>query len=254
MDEMLRILLRGFILLVVGVVIIGWAQKASANPGNTITVTTQDDELNSDGDCSLREAIKAANENIGVSGCPAGSAGLDTINIPTGTYTLTITGTDNYSGDLDVLESVEIIGAGSDSTTINGNQIDRVFHISSASVDVVVTIKDVTVRNGKVDNTATGGAGILVQGTKSTLYLQNSIIKENQANFLGGGNTTVGGGLDNYRAKMVITNSTIANNSADRGGGIYTDGNTEIYQSLIYGNSARDGGGGIDSGGRRVLL
>ncbi|MEM9777423.1 MAG: CSLREA domain-containing protein, partial [Chloroflexota bacterium] len=33
---------------------------AQKEPTNTISVTTTDDELNSDGDCSLREAVQAA--------------------------------------------------------------------------------------------------------------------------------------------------------------------------------------------------
>ena len=36
-----------------------------------LTVTTTDDELNSDGDCSLREAIQAANTHTAVDACLA---------------------------------------------------------------------------------------------------------------------------------------------------------------------------------------
>jgi CSLREA domain-containing protein len=38
----------------------------------TIQVTTFEDELNSDNDCSLREAIQAANFDMPVDACPAG--------------------------------------------------------------------------------------------------------------------------------------------------------------------------------------
>ena len=51
----------------------------------TINVTTTDDEVNSDGDCSLREAIRAANLDQAVDGCTAGN-GADTITLPTGNY------------------------------------------------------------------------------------------------------------------------------------------------------------------------
>ena len=51
-----------------------------------ITVTTTSDELNGDGDCSLREAIVAANTNAAVDACPAGT-GADTITLPAGTFT-----------------------------------------------------------------------------------------------------------------------------------------------------------------------
>ena len=52
---------------------------ATASPGSAavITVTTTADELNTDGDCSLREAVQAANGDVAVDGCPAGN-GADT--------------------------------------------------------------------------------------------------------------------------------------------------------------------------------
>ena len=39
----------------------------------TITVNTTDDELNNDGDCSLREAVFAANANTDVDACTGGT-------------------------------------------------------------------------------------------------------------------------------------------------------------------------------------
>lgn len=77
---------------------------AQAAQGATeITVTTTDDELNHDGDCSLREAIQAANTDLAVDACPAGN-GHDTIMLPAGTYTHTLAGfeDENLAGDLDI--------------------------------------------------------------------------------------------------------------------------------------------------------
>jgi len=51
------------------------AQNALAAPGTTITVNTAADESNADGDCSLREAIKAANSNTAVDACATGKVG-----------------------------------------------------------------------------------------------------------------------------------------------------------------------------------
>src|SRR5437899_746823 len=70
----------------------------------TILVTTTADELNADGDCSLRDAIQAANTDAAVDTCPAGS-GADTIVVPAGSYALSIAGIGenaNASGDLDI--------------------------------------------------------------------------------------------------------------------------------------------------------
>lgn len=47
-----------------GIVVIS---GVSANA--TINVNTTDDELNNDGDCSLREAIRAANTDTAVDAC-----------------------------------------------------------------------------------------------------------------------------------------------------------------------------------------
>ena len=61
----------------------------------TITVNTATDVVANDGQCSLREAITAANTDTasGATGgeCAAGS-GDDTITLPLGTYTLAISG------------------------------------------------------------------------------------------------------------------------------------------------------------------
>ena len=76
-------------MLLVGIALAG--QVARPVYAASITVTTIDDELNSDGDCSLREAITAANTNAAVDNCPAGDDGAtDTITLANGaTYSLT---------------------------------------------------------------------------------------------------------------------------------------------------------------------
>ncbi|HQY64437.1 MAG TPA: CSLREA domain-containing protein, partial [Polyangiaceae bacterium] len=77
----------------------------------TITVTTLVDELNADGDCSLREALQAANTNAAVDACTAGAAGLDTVVLPAGVIPLSVT--------ISVSDAVIVRGAGRASTTIN---------------------------------------------------------------------------------------------------------------------------------------
>ena len=53
--------------------------QAKYLPLTSIEVTTLADELNIDGDCSLREAIAAANTNTNVDACLAGQTLTDTI-------------------------------------------------------------------------------------------------------------------------------------------------------------------------------
>src|SRR5215213_4942928 len=100
----------------------------------TITVTTSADELTNNGQCSLREAIRNANADSAVQpDCIAGS-GADTITLPAGTYRLTIGGTGNNAGDLDLTASVTISGAGPERTIVDGTAMsprDRVIDVAA---------------------------------------------------------------------------------------------------------------------------
>lgn len=60
----------------------------------TITVNTTADDNTVNGNCTLREAIIAANTNAAVDACTAGTAGLDTIrfNVGAGTPSIAVTG------------------------------------------------------------------------------------------------------------------------------------------------------------------
>ena len=83
----------------------------------TLTVDSTADESagsGANGTCTLREAISAANGNVAVDGCPAGSAGVtDVIEVPYGIYSLSLAGAGeeaNLTGDLDITESVIVRG------------------------------------------------------------------------------------------------------------------------------------------------
>jgi CSLREA domain-containing protein len=136
----------------------------------SITVTTTNDELNTDSACSLREAIQAVNTASGVSGCAAGS-GNDTILLPAGTYTLTIAGgneNNNATGDLDIFptssavpRTLTIQGSGATTTVVDGNQLDRVFHLIDQNATLI--LRNLTVRNGRLPS-AQNGAEVLSCG------------------------------------------------------------------------------------------
>jgi len=49
------------------------SSKRLESPEASIVVNTPEDELNTDGDCSLREAITAANTDAPSDACPAGN-------------------------------------------------------------------------------------------------------------------------------------------------------------------------------------
>jgi len=199
----------------------------------TVTKTADTNDGACDADCSLREAIVAANV----------ATDADTINLPAGTYTLTITGRDEdfaATGDLDIRADVTLAGAGAGTTIIDGGGIDRV--LATVVGGLAITISDVTIQNGSVPTGGGAGAGMSAFGT---FTLNNVVITNNTVNGtalgdIGGGIITGGSGTT-----LTINNSTISGNSADRGGGIFAQlsGTLVIEGSTLSGNSAREAGG-----------
>ncbi|NJN98417.1 MAG: CSLREA domain-containing protein, partial [Anaerolineales bacterium] len=271
--------------LVIGLLIAALVLIAPPVQAATITVNTTADENNNDGDCSLREAIIAANEDRAVSGCPAGS-GADTIRLPAGNYVLTLAGTSEdaaLTGDLDISEDVTINGAGRANTTIDANGLDRVFSIVGALAqlsDLTVTGGESGVQAGSGIYLAASGSLILTNGrvtgnspqwgiysvpTAGTLTITNSRIDNNT----GGGlltqtPTTIansviynnisdsnGGGIYHNLSTLTLINSTISGNSAEvYGGGLINSGEMRLYNVTIANNTAdSDGSGDGDGGG-----
>jgi CSLREA domain-containing protein len=205
---------------------------APARAAGPINVTTTVDEAGVVGSgCSLREAITAANTNAAFGGCPAGSPGADVINLPAGTYTLSIPNPggvnedNNATGDLDINQSLTIQGAGAATTiiqagTTNTNGIDKVIAANpTCAPGVNVTLSGVTVRNGRNSQAAGSadfsqtGAGIdyCANGTGETFTLSDAVISDN-TNLHG-----YGGGLniDSLPGSLTVTisNVTFQNNS-----------------------------------------
>lgn len=235
-----------------------------ASAAAIIDVTTTTDELNGDGDCSLREAIRAANLDDPVSGCTEGD-GTDTIKVPAGTYTLTESDPSAedlaVTGDLDVTSIVKIQGRGVAKTVIDGNAIDRVFDIRSGGF---ATIRRLTIRNGDTIGQQNGG-GLLVRNGGEA-FLRDLSIKKNKAGANGGGlavettgdlvghNLTIsgneaidfsGGGVMNNNNDIELSGVTIRGNTTPLdGGGLYSYGGL-ITNSTISGNEADDDGGGV---------
>ncbi|HLB38251.1 MAG TPA: choice-of-anchor Q domain-containing protein [Gemmatimonadales bacterium] len=211
------------------------APLATAATTHTVTKTADTADGTCDADCSLREAISAANAG----------AGGDTIDIPAGTYGITIAGTGEDSaatGDFDISKSVTIVGAGAGSTTISGNGLDRVFDIDPLGAGgVIVSISGVTITGGGADYTH--GGGIQNGGT---LSISSSVITGNTAAWNhGGGNAGHGGGILNAGA-LLISNSTISNNSdVVAGGGIYSAGAITVNNCTFSGNETQGTGGAL---------
>ncbi len=212
--------------------------------------------------CTLRKAIINSNtDTAAYPQCQAGS-GADEIvfNFP-GQITTAIAGINEdgaLTGDYDIKQSLTITGH-PDGTIIDGNDLDRLFHINPLNTPgVVVTLRNLHIRNG----TGLGSAGcILMSG--GTLNLENVTISGchvsggdgggllmsagtvNLVNSTISGNTAAhhGGAIVNDGGTLNITNSTITNNSSgfsNLTGGIRTLGTTNLRSSIVSGNAGND--------------
>jgi CSLREA domain-containing protein len=213
---------------------------------NVLTVTIEADEFAASGGtgCSLREAIRAANQD----------STADTIVLPAGTYTVNriVSGSgagedSNERGDLDVLQPLTITGGGARATVIqagttSANGIDRVLHVTSSGS---LTLNDATVRFGR--NTSASGGGIRSDGRPLTLT--NVTVADNTVT---DGND--GGGIYNSGGVLTITGTTISgntagSNSSSDGGGVYTTHNATLTNVTLTSNSATGSGGGFRTDG-----
>ncbi len=206
------------------------ALTAAANAhAATFTVTRTDDPAPGacDSDCSLREAVRAAN---------AGSGG-DTIRLPAGAFRLTLAGAGEdaaATGDLDLTKSVTITGAGARLTTIDAAGTDRTFDVLSG---VTALIADVTITGGFVNGNGGGieSAGALTL-VRDAVWGNEALLSSNAA----------GGGIDST-GTVSLTDTTVSNNRAYNGGGLNVAGMLTLSNSTISGNVA--GGPGSNGGG-----
>lgn len=245
--------------------------SASLVPETTILVNTLTDELNSDGDCSLREAIRAANLDQAVDACPAGS-GADTIVLQSGvTYTLTRAGADDtaVNGDLDIADDLTITGSNAVIDANGATTNDRVIQVLGGNV---VTISTVTLRNGRTtsfgagirnagtltlhsviisNNQSTGNAGGGLANEAGALAVFDSTVTGNTASTLGGGIAVLGGALQGVN--LIISSNTA---NSDRGGGLWVGSNASatLITSTVNNNNASTNGGGIYNENNLTLL
>jgi CSLREA domain-containing protein len=182
------------------------AAAASAASATTFTVNKQADTADGacDSDCSLREAITAANANVGA----------DTVAVPPGTYHLTIAGAGedaNATGDLDFTDpngaSTTVVGHSARDTIVDATGLgDRVLDVHTTGI----TISHLTVTGASVDGSGGGIRDLF--GTSFTLT-DAAVV----GNIASGAHT--GGGLD-VEGSATVNRSLIASNqnSADGGG------------------------------------
>jgi hypothetical protein len=206
---------------------------------DTIDVNPGDGKaLDASGKTSLRAAIMEANA----------LGGDCQIILGPGTYKLSLgpSGDDNaVRGDLDITGRLTITGAGASATVIDGNSLDRVFHLKGAAANLTLT--DLTVQGGRISG---NGGGIYVEDHNAQLTASEVVITGNIG--------TEGAGIYN-NGTMTLTDVRISNNgnaTTDSGGGIYSNNASTLNRVTINGNYAGNDGGGIfnDTGAASLSL
>ena len=243
----------------------------------TVTKTADTNDGVCNADCSLREAVTAANNTVNddiIEFAPAVFSTAQQITLTTvvsGNRYLLITNNGTLT----------INGPGANLLTISGNNSDRIFQIN-ANANVAIrrltithglglwaggcldnrggtntTLEDVIVFNCRVfvtDPIFTIGGGTIVNG--GTMNIVRSSIQSGVVNRSQGVTNAFGGGIYNLTgATLKLISSSVTNNTitGGNGGGIRNDGQLIMINSTVSGNEATDAqngnGGGISNTG-----
>ena len=205
----------------------------------TVTKTDDTNDGVCDADCSLREAVHAANSKTEA----------NIITLPAGTYTLTLAGANednNATGDLDIITpyTLSIVGVGPGRTLINANGIDRAFHLLTGTK----VISGLTIYNGRATGVGlVDGGG--VYGRDANFSLINTVIYSNSASNNGAG-VYVSAGDAILKDTLIYGNAVV-----NFGGGVYvSSGSAVLAETQVFSNTAGNSGGGVYVGTGSAVL
>lgn len=193
------------------------------------------------GQCTLVDAITAANTDSAVGNCTAGHL-TDTLLLSPTTYSLTAApyDLDGATATPDIVTTIIISGGTGATIERSGSAHYRLFHIGSAGN---LTLQKVTVRNGNLSGNGNGGAIF----NDNQLTLIDSALVANRADN--------GGALVNHQiSNATLINSSILSNTALAGGGILNDLGSTLHLSTSHLISNSATGSGENSGGGGGIL
>jgi len=210
----------------------------AANAVTQVRVTTTEDSFDGacDAHCSLREAIHVVNTN----------PGDYRIILDIGTYRLSLPPPmkrgviqdedEGHNGDLDIIGSLVIRGAGPDRTIIDAQGQDRIFDVLDyAQLD----LRNLGLRNGMhpVDGGAIRNSGFLA--LRSVHLRDNRVVS--QTSPTQGGAIANYGVLDVFSSQLINNQSESANGSYSRGGAIFNALVLQVRDSRFQNNRTLGG-------------
>ena len=179
---------------------------ASVAGAATIKVTTTADDFGGATECSLREAVTAANFDAAYGGCKAGS-GADEIRLQSGSvYVRSIDGNGedgNATGDLDVTSKVTI-GPRKGRATIDALGFDRVLEVLPGA-DLTLSRVTLTGATETYPPNVVDGMGVRNTGGK---------LKTSRVKIIG--NRTLGNSANNGGGLVIAGGKTILDPDHDR--------------------------------------
>lgn len=209
--------MKGKFLLLLVAIVLGstmWARK--------VTVTSESDVASNPTIGMLRYHIVNAVKN-------------DTIIFGVSKVTL--------QGEISISDKTIVIDGGATAlTTIDGNSTGRIFNITAYSSSTALTIKNLTLINGKRDNSSALGGAVYLYRFSGDIVFDNCIFRNNNAVSSGdgqGGAVRTNGGL--FKNCTFFDNHVTGTTSVLGGGAVFAVGGTFI-NCQFAGNSAEYGG------------
>jgi CSLREA domain-containing protein len=198
-----------------------------------VTKTADTNDGTCDSDCSLREAIAAANATPAESDVTAFSSLFDS------PQTIVLSGSEMVI----TVGGITINGPGANLLTLDGNQASRILTVGPGAVANINGIRFTRGTGAGALNTGRGGAFYVAGGTA---VISSSVFTMNTA-ANGGAFNNASGGTPSTPADTTYINCTFSNNTSSSSGGAgqnFGGSTLRIINSTFSGNTSTTSGGG----------
>lgn len=198
-----------------------------------------------DGLCTLREAVLAADLNIPVDSCTAGSGIVtDNILLAPSLFPLPLRlGVINLTNSLNIVDnSLRILVPANSSLSLIGDDAHPVLTLEQ-NLGATFSLNNTLIRDGF---NATAGGGIAILGGTATVTLTNVTVTDNVSQDVGGG---IGIVSDDPLIVTMTDSAVTSNQASSHGGGIASlvaaDVELNLINTEVSLNSADGSGGGV---------